>query len=909
MQEKKTLKKPIHAIMTQLHTILNIGLLSLLLLASFIFFIGLNDYQISVPNFLLKKFTSQLSWYHLSFESSSTSITTDGEIDFQDLKIKYKNFYEPLLSCDHLRLNISLPKLLLGNIRLKELLIRNATIYCPPTLSPTGINEPIIKNLFGAISFKRKNIYLKQLDFDFLNVELIANGQWEIGHTLPALDISSLLQQGASLLKNKSIFESIKKPVATIHIEEKLRSGTHLELRLEAHGLEIEDRLSLGPTQISAHFLYDKKEVNITGPITFLSNQLTWKPDSFIAQIAQGQIALDLKKGSTFMDIIGLKKANLSLHNILFKNNFFDTLLLNTNFDDSKLTNVSAALIEGKNWIAAKCRSFDKIAKNVLNIKGSFKINWAEKLAKDVLSLNFSDIDLAGQMSLDGQLEKLSIKPFNFEKFNAVAQSNQLKYGQIEADHAYTELVLTPISTSLEYGYLRKNSMETHGSYFYNSKTHQYRLIANGSISPDLLNPYFDKWWTKLTNRFHFPTTMPFANLDIQGTIDQPMHTTTFGSISIRDLVYQEVPLKSMNFILYTNKDILDILDLEINSRDGKILANIRDIYDDRIRTHKDALSTTVKGSSSVNIADLNKIIGNKHLHNILKDFQNSITPFISFDGFINRDDNTKNNITALFSTNNPLTYKEFPLDYLKFDLKYTPKKTEISNLDIGFSDGRAQGYADITQESKGKNVLRFNLQLDSADLEKALENIKHFALDKNEKNLTSKFYGGLLNLHVEATGILGEIDSFNGSGNLNISQANLGKFHLFGILSQILSITPLRIITSFDFRNIISSFIIKNNVIHFPDANIFGPTASITAQGNYFIDSHGLDFLMNISPINKYGLPIISHSLLLLSPLTQSFQVQLQGTLENPKWNTTITPFGLFKKRAPGIPQQSTEN
>lgn len=899
----------IHPFYKALHQIFNTILIVGFIFQALIFSIEINDHEITLPRFVLSKIENFLSENNLSYEADSIKLKLTGEVNCEKLRLKYGQFLEPILTCDNLSLNLSFFSLIFGRFNPEEIVIKNATLFCPPSLTPTGLNEPLIKNFFGAISLGRKYIQLQQLDFDFQNISIIADGAWskkssnihpfhsKIHKPLDAL-ILDYLSFAQTLINMKDKFSIFHKPVLTLHIAETENNRILLDIQMNASKCEM-DLIQLNSINIQSKLEYINQTFNFIKPLELSAQNINWN-NSVLANALNIQAVAQLSQGNLLPTIKDLKA---SLNHVSYQNAIFDSIEINCNLSNQPLIPGHIAAVYNNNWLFAR-GDFNletKIAEG--NFKGNASLNEITTLASQFIKQNILEDKIDGNIHWIGNIKAVINDTLKIENTEFIASSQDLSFNNINADKLYAEIHFNPELLNIKYLNANFGNNHAKGSIYHNFKTQAYRYLLAGSIKPEFLNPYLGVWWQELLDHFTFSTTTPFANFDIQGNLSTPDKWLVYGELLGKNFIYDSVPIHELILRINSSERILELMDLDLNSNTGKLQAYTKFEYGE-IPNQNQIIYTFAKGDSSLALDELDKIIGLAEIHNIIKDFYSTTPPHISVTGSIYEKNPEQTKINILFTQNNPIFYYQIPFNRMDFTVDYTPKFININNINVEFAEGIGEGHLQIVSKNPGTPPeLSADIHLIGVKQELAVNHLQKLWLP-NQNIVKANNYGGLLTLDLNATGILGNWNSFIGSGNASITQANLGKINLFGILSQILSFTPLGL-GSFNLTDATSDFYIQQNVIHFPNIHIFGSTGSIDAKGNFYLDNQELAFMIDISPVNKKGIPILSQVMLIFAPITQSFQMKLGGTLQNPKWETLLTPLGLGKVKGPELPQK----
>lgn len=890
-----------------LHSFINVALGIAIILQSLIFIIEYNDYKIKVPEFFLTKIRSLLLEKQISFDANNINLKLTGEVYFEDLTINYAHFSEPLITCDHLKCNLSLISLLFGKLNPEELLIRNATFLLPASLSQTGLNEPFIKNFFGAISFGRRHTRIEQFDFDYQNLAIIAEGSWSNRHRFSNsydIDISDYLSLSSTLLKIKDQLSSLDRPVMTIRIGENQKGGLLFDLNMAASGFSI-DKITLGPLHLKSELSYQNQTVSINSPLQVSIENINWDNKTLLAKSAQAALTIDPKAITT--DPLSLiKTLKLSLNKIITHNLNIDSAEINCDLTNKQIVPSSISALHKNNWISIQ-GNVDTEKKSILgSIKGSSKLSEIKAVAAQFINQDISEHNFSGRIDWQGQFAASQNNGFHLDQSKLVVTSKELNYNDLKVDRVYAEINLNANELNIPYINIEGGENYAKGSIFHNFKTKDYRYLLTGAIIPESLNSCLGDWWQDLISKFQFSAPMPFGNMDVQGNLSDTSKWVVFGEVQANNFIYSGIPIKELSLRVNSNEKELELIDLYTNTINGNLNAYTRFEYT-KTPPYKDITYTFVHGTSSLALNELDVIIGVPAIHNVLSEFSPESAPNLIVKGEIYNNNKTDTNIDIQLATDNPISYHKVPFENLNFIANYNPSKTLINNITGGFAKGQGSGSLIITPtENSAKPSIQADLHFTSVNQEMAVSFLQPLWEQPNQKAKKANNYGGLINLDMQTTGTLGNWNSFIGSGKISITQATLGKIHLLWILSEILSPLMPFGMGSLHLTDATSDFQISNGAINFPNINIFGGTASIDGEGNFYLGSQNLDFIMDISPINKNGIPIISQAMLVFTPITQSFQMHLTGTLYDPKWETMLTPLGLFKKKGPGLPPKN---
>jgi len=880
---------------------INIFLSLLLLFLGLILYIEYNESQIPIPEYLFNRIEAKLQEYDLSFTLGKKNVRNWGEFDIEDISIFYKSHTEPIATFERVQLKIGLLSLLLGRAQPKEIQINNGMLYCPPAYSPTGLNEAVLKNLYCWVEFNNKIASFKQLNLNLNNLEIVAKGNYRY-HSLPqqlSLEIAKYSKASASILGKRELFDAFEKPILLIDLNEDSLQNPTFNLKLNFDRLKHLKGINLGKSTLNSRLKLKNGNLFLDKHICLKTDEIDWEGKGS-AEISYIEWGFDKPLKELFKEnsmcaqyIRGIFKEVSGLDRKL------STLEITTNINTLQDLNASIYGVAGKEWIDVKARG--NLEEKSMQIAGRSYMN-VEKLSYLIPKTIKEDKkfpNLKGHLSIEG-VAQLN---FNYEDFlegiNCRVVSKDLKINETHFDNTYLEVRKGSGFFEIKDAYLKNNKNLATGSYKQDLTTGDYRYLLSGYIEPKIIDPWMNPWWFELQDDIALTKNMPGTNIDIIGNKNQPGNVRVYADIIGRNFDYRKTFFKRCSLQLNSKPKALEISDLKTYSPQGSTEAYIKWNY--KATAPQELHSTYISGKSTLPLELMSPLLNNDRASEIIKEFNCFEAPIVTLKGTLYKDNDNYDQMEISFTTGVPLYYGKIPLDYLTFDAVYTPQETNISNVRLGFAGGYGEGEAYIVNEKNEKPQLSFKGKLESANQDLAIAHLKKIQGIKTYNEELNEF-GGLASITVSGRGILGDLSSFTGSGNLRITQASLGKINLFGILSEILSITPLGL-GSFQLTDISSDFQIQKDIIHFPDLNIYGPSASIKGKGNFFISTHGLDFMMNISPLNKHGAPILSQAFLIFAPITQSFQVKLNGTLEYPRWDTSLTPLGFFKEKGPSLP------
>ena len=236
-----------------------------------------------------------------------------------------------------------------------------------------------------------------------------------------------------------------------------------------------------------------------------------------------------------------------------------------------------------------------------------------------------------------------------------------------------------------------------------------------------------------------------------------------------------------------------------------------------------------------------------------------------------------------------PLKYYHFPFDQVSVSGNVHGDTLQLEQIDLRTAGGDGHGQATLDGPAQNR-LLRFDFRMKNADLARTIRAVESFEAArtgvKSESMAESKFIkrasGGKLELAITAHGNPDDPTRLNGTGNLHLTGAELAEINLFGLLSQLLSFSSLKLDAAH------TTFQMADGRVYFPDVRVSGKSAVIDAKGSFLIDSKTLDFTARLKPYEETRNPLTAVVGLFMNPLTSMFELQLNGPLANPKWTVT---------------------
>ena len=866
----------------------------------FVIALHMNNQQNPLHQIVQQQIHQTLSNYNLTFQCKKISVSLNSRLDIREPRIYYQNGKRPLLSADHFNVYVNPFKLALGKLDLCDISLHDATVLCPAVLSPTGLNQELIHNLHASIKFKGKSPKIEFINFNLDNLTVTAQGSVKQKNSKgPSISNKNtsprqLFLTLQTILAQKQHLSQFENPIVSINLIPTLKQ-TIIDTEFHAQKFEFKD-IELGPHYAHLQFLFSEGSIKPYRSAFFQTNQLNYKksfragPSFFKAPLPSNLEA----------DNIIPHKINAIFTDPHYNHLTADTVHYNGPINLAKPRELAFTAVTNREWVKATAEiDFDK---KTLEILADGAVH--PQSLRPILSPAVNKIVQPLTFTQEPQLHaSISFgENFAFKELDLHLNAKHTEYQHLKLNHCFTKTLITPRYIDIQFAHLNNKTTNVEGSYYQEYASNDYRFLLAGMINPELLNPWMSPAWSRFWNNFELNSPFPYADWDIQGNWSKPKNNKSFVLAKASNFNYLNTPFDSADLRLFITPRITRLIDIDAKTEGTQELkGNLELNYSPYDKNPLERIY--VQAKSTFPLPYLANITGFQETKDVTAPIRCDSSPLINVIGAIYPGQNQNDIFAATLYTPDALTYYNIPLDRLDTKVYYTPQLTRIEDTKIGFANGAGTAEATITKHNEDQ-FLTIKLNIDNANPRNAIANIKSLGHEDDNLGATKASANiftndrGLAHIDLQATGKIGDLTSYSGDGNINITQSDLGKVHLFGIFSKLLDTTPLALGT-FKLTDISAPFKIQNNHVYFPDLNIYGPTANIAAHGNYTISNNDLNFKMNIAPLGKIRIPLVSHAFMLFSSIAQSFQVQIDGTLEDPIWQINITPFGLFKKKS----------
>jgi hypothetical protein len=380
---------------------------------------------------------------------------------------------------------------------------------------------------------------------------------------------------------------------------------------------------------------------------------------------------------------------------------------------------------------------------------------------------------------------------------------------------------------------------------------------VESSLDPTILQGVFGEGMDRFLASCAFHQGGPKIDADATGTALKTDAWKIAGKIAATAFVYKNVALDSATSDFTFENSQLNLPDLEVRRPEGKAAGGI--VYDFKNRAVE--LHHLV---TQVNVAEVAPIMGPKFTEYTLP-YKFSRPPTVHADGKVDLQDQKKDLDTDLLvqvDGRSPMEWTLFHVPYT-FDephglLTFKDRRLTVNMKQCGFYDGSLTGILDMDlRQSPAAYTL--DLDLEKVNFKKFM--VRTWKYDKSTGQAMTK---------VHFTGVIGEMQTLDGHGEVKIENGDIAQIPFLG------SLTPLIPLLS-DADAAHATFTANRGVIHTDDLHISSETLALIGNGDYNILKDQVDLNMRV---NANGPAAI-----LLFPLSKIFEYHGTGPMKNVTW------------------------
>ena len=870
--------------------------------------------ELALPDFALRAVERRLAASEVTARFGRAVFDPTGRVLLQDIRLYSPAHTTPLVTIRAAYAHLDFWALLVGDLRLHEIRVTGVDLHLPAMLSPSGADEAVVSDLDGVFHPGRSDYVIDLCTFRLAGIDVTAAGGFHLPAavrlhpgSLPLLDLvlERYLKAGRKLEALRPQLDALEDPRLQLTFTPSTDRGAIVDARLFIRGFRpaapyrvttagaraVFALLGEAPYATRVQLEADRGEwageaevrevrADLTGSL--VPDRFAFTPES-LRLTAAGGVVRGLPYGSALADL--------------------------TVGPLPRVRGDVAAAVGG----AAQTGRVDvevKPGAGTLRLAGTLTPELLQRAARLPGLAVARWVELRDPVAATGEVTLAAgWKPVRAE---ADVTAGRVTARDVALDGASAHVDYADHHLRVTHLFLRQGDNRARGAYTMDTVTRDYRFLLQGRLRPLDITGWFKEWWPRFWEHFDFSAAPPEADVDISGRWKDPDRSAVFCYVDADHPRLRGVPFDRVRTTLFIRPFFYDVFAFTAEhaghaAHGSFVLA---------VEPHQPKYRTLdFVADSDLDPADGVRLYGPAG-EAYLAPYQYAVPPRIHVSGHLlgpQVPGGPQTKFDLALATNARFAFQGLALDHLAFEAEYDNGDLALHQVEAGFAGGTLTGKARLDGPPAARH-LAFDAVLKGADLARALnalEEVKLPGAPAATKRAGTHFLprasGGHLDLSLNAEGRFRQPYSFQGGGQLAISGQELGEINLFGLLSELLSKTLLNF-TSLRLDAARATFKIEGRKLAFSQVTLTGPTATIDAKGDYWLDAKTLDFNAIVFPLHKSNFVPAETLGVLLTPLSSLLELKLTGSLDKPSWAFLFGPVNILRSivRPPTTPPPS---
>jgi hypothetical protein len=857
--------------------------------------------QLEVPRFLVHAIERRLAESGVSFTFGRALLDPAGRVLIERARFRLASFNEPVVTARSIYVSVNPFSLLEGRFEPKEVRATGADLYIPAMFSRSGSAEKVVGDLDAGFSITARQ---NEFSVDYLNcylggIVLSARGTINAGAvTLPpgrlSLPLAEFLSRNFVALSRE--FSRVEEQLATLDrarvsavLSPSTTRGALVDAQLVAAGITL-----TSPVAVEAQGLTAAATFPLLGA------------EPVMARAEATAASLRVGSAGSATGVRAVVRGVLKLDTLSF---------------DPKQLEVACASVTAQGATALA-----PVAEIAPEGAGRFQGQVSAWLAGTPLTVQ-AKVDAAAQTAdigfdaavgpglLDPLSARTKVSLRRFVDFSdPIAVTGHLRLGPgwtfagaeahvdgravtaygVKIDEARGLVTYDGHTLIARDAFVAAGENRVRGSYAQEFSSAAYRYLLNGRLRPLDISPWFGSsgWWPNLFRGFAFPAEAPTASVDVQGHYLHGRDFSVFAYVDNRNPELLGIRFDRARTLLYADPAGFEGFEVALDRGPGSASGQFK-LATETERGNWTGLDIELTSTIDPSIAG--KLLAPEAAE-ALAAFSFDQAPTVHVRGHLDgpgQDSARHRWVHTEVRSEAGLKAHGVSFSKASFTFDLRDDAIDVTGIEAGFAGGTASGTAAFTGTGPDRKV-RFKASLTGASLGKAAEAAEGYvtrspglspALETFAREKAEVF----LDLNADAEGKPGDLNSFVGTGNVQIQGAELGGLGLLGGLSKLLKITELR------FTQARAQYKVQNSDLDFSEVSVIGANSAIEAKGSYSIERRLLDFSARIYPFreSRSALQVFNT---LSAPLSAAFRVKLTGSIDKPSWSFAYSPLTLLR-------------
>ncbi|MES2693964.1 MAG: AsmA-like C-terminal region-containing protein [Verrucomicrobiota bacterium] len=862
----------------------------------------LSKSELEVPAFVLRELETRLADSGFRATFGRAIFDPAGRILVENLRLSIPTFPDPVVTARSVYLHIDPWWLLVGRVEPLEIQLIDAAAIIPAMLAPGGQPVEIVSRLYGNITPKAKTVELRQLSGEVAGVFVSAHGTVVLpprkaGPPFETVIADFVQNRFAALCRHAlevaSRARQFQKPELHLEFAPSESGAAAASLLVMARSAELTQPIAATVTDLRARtriLLFGE-----TPPswLEFSASSLDL-PGLVRVGAVQGEVHGRFQEGAFFFEpreltitAASVEAAGFSAHTI--SSQVFPRPL-------PRLDITTVARIEGAP-LAFQAEADVQRQRAQLAFTGELSPVLLTRLS-DLLKVKVQKFFDFTQAIVDRGELRIGDK-WKFERVDAQMRLDGINAYGVKMTDGRVTVSLDPERFSSPDAFARIGENFARGSYEHDLRTHEYRFLLDGRLRPIEISPWFREWWPNFFRQLEFPEAPPTASVDVRGSWRGGLGSSVFVFADAAKPIIRGTPLDRVRTRLFIRPGFIDGLEIFLTRHEGfgggrfAYLSHPTDGAWKRVE---------LELKSSLDLKTISSLLG-PGAAEVLNTFEVSQPPTLDIRGRFSSplaEGGAHQELRVQANTTGEFRFRNFPMTDASFIATWKDDELAIDDFEALVAGGFASGRARVWGRDKERR-LGFDLAINEATLGQVASTAADFIA--RQKGIPpappGKFVQEKANVRlvfaVSAEGLYADPYSYRGNGSASLSGSEIAEIPLLGALSEVLKFTSLR------FTEGQTNFKIEGPKISFPEVKVRGSNGAIDAHGTYSLEKRQLDFHARIFPFQESDGLIKTMVGVVLTPLSNAFEVKLSGTLDKPEWSVTLSPANLFRSLTPG--------
>jgi hypothetical protein len=443
------------------------------------------------------------------------------------------------------------------------------------------------------------------------------------------------------------------------------------------------------------------------------------------------------------------------------------------------------------------------------------------------------------------------------------------------------------------------------GHYLQSFETSDFRIVAEGNILPRRLDSLLPSFYRELWEDIDPGPWPTRADVDVLSRWGAPDTTTARVHARGRDLAYNGVPVDTLELHLWQATGFVDLLRLRTRSPQGWLEGSVG-------LTFAPAAQPEIP---RLRLLDLEAELALEALAVVFGEEVAEVAEWVGFtrpprlriEGLVSleAEGRSHKDLRIQVDTSEPWRLLEVPFDRLSAVLTLNGPNVRFDPLVAGVGEGRWSLMGDLvrppaTEPGEAGPSFALETSLEGFPFDTLWQLGQQFGEEAEGGRPASPGDAprrGRVDLTLAAQAEAKFWETLEAEGAFTIADAPLGRIHLLGGLSRVLSSAGLNLAT-LQLDRAQSTLRFSNQRLELPDLEVRSPTVRIELPGTIRFPGQELDFAAKVFFLDTEAITPLDLLATVLRPLGYALELEVSGVLGEPQWRFVHNPLNLLRPR-----------